>query len=160
MIPPGIVTKTNMGVPVWSFSDCTLGGQKGGRYLKNPFFCTTQQSFACWWMLVLIRHMWELLADNIRKASCFLRLEIKCSVNYSGKCGNSYKQIPCCCRWIIDEHVYFTLQLFSPYPLWRGYACDSSKINMQWFLSGNFRGMGHSSSLDSFINKNIFEWAE
>ena len=32
-------------------------------------------------------HVWELIADNIRKARYFLRLEIKCSVRYSGKRG-------------------------------------------------------------------------
>ena len=87
VIPPGIVTKTNMGVPVWSFSDCTLGGQKGGRYLKNPFFCTTQQSFACWWIAPEIRLMLELIGRQYTEGKLFSVLEIKCSVSYSGKRG-------------------------------------------------------------------------
>ena len=106
----GIIVITNMGVPVWSFSDCTLGGQKGSRCKKNPFLCTTQQSFACWWMFCSTGHVWELIADNIRKARYFLRLEIKCSVRYSGKRGGHkgsslrYHQsrqlhLVCVCLW-------------------------------------------------------------
>ena len=54
---------------------------------KNPFLCTTQQSFACWWIAPEIRLMLELIGRQYTEGKLFSVLEIKCSVSYSGKRG-------------------------------------------------------------------------